>query len=189
MRIISGSLGGRRFAPRGGKFPTRPTTDLAKEALFNILVHQMDLKDARFLDLFGGLGGITLEAISRGCPDVTYVDKHAGCYRFVEETLTKFGVSQYAHLVRAEVERFLRYEMVPYDVIFADPPYRWAKLAVIPEWIFENNLLLPGGILIVEHDVHTYLEHYREFVESKKYGQTVFSFFKMKEMPDITSKP
>ncbi len=177
MRIISGHLGGRRFAPSKGRFPTRPTTDLAREALFNVLSHRKDLSGVRFLDLFGGLGGVSLEAVSRGCEDVTYVDKHPGCVGFVRETAVAFGVSDAIRITRANVEEFLKYGMEPYDIVFADPPYRWPKLSILPEWVFEQKLLKKDGILVVEHDVHTFLEHYPQYRGSKKYGQTVFSFF------------
>ncbi len=178
MRIISGSLGGLRFTPPKGKFDTRPTTDLAREALFNILDHQYSLKSSRFLDLFGGWGGITFEAVSRGCKDSTVVDRHASCIRFIKDTAERFKVEEYIHFVQSDVEQFLKYEMTPFDIIFADPPYRWPRLPVLPKWIFDNGLLSPGGVLVVEHDAHTYLEHYPEFTHSKKYGHTVFSFFK-----------
>ena len=176
MRIISGSHKGRKLiAPRN--LPVRPTTDFAKEGLFNILHHRIDLHEASVLDLFSGTGNIAYECASRGCPDVTAVDGHHGCVNFISKTATALELPITA--MKADVFKYLDHATKPQTLIFADPPYDFdsEQLALLVSKVFENNLLKEDGFLIIEHTKHIDLSFISEFEELRKYGGSVFSFF------------
>lgn len=174
MRIIGGRLKGLRIqAPQ--KLPVRPTTDLAKEALFNILNNEFDFEAIRVLDLFSGTGNITLEFASRAVPNITSVDRYKGCILFLKSMLEKYDLKQ-VKTVQADVFKFLEMEYEPYDLIFADPPYDLPQLSSIPQKVFEKNLIKPGGYLIVEHPSMKKLDH-PYFKEQRSYGSSSFSFF------------
>lgn len=174
MRIIGGRLKGLRIqAPQN--LPVRPTTDLAKEALFNILVNQFDLESVRVLDLFSGTGNITLEFASRGVPEIISVDRHAGCIRFLRSMLEKHQLDE-VKTYQSDVFKFLTMETEPFDLIFADPPYDLPHLDQIPQKVFERNLLAPSGYLIVEHPSMKKIDH-PCFLEQRVYGSSSFSFF------------
>lgn len=177
MRIISGRLKGRRISPPPNKWPTRPTTDFAKEGLYNILTHRLDFSGLRVLDLFGGAGNHSFECISRGAEDVTYVDMHPPCCRFVEETATAWGVRDQLTVRNMDVLAFLRLRHLPYDYIFAGPPYALPQIDLLPDMILSAGLLAEEGLLVMEHDPsHRFQEHPR-FSELRTYGKTHFSFF------------
>lgn len=177
MRIIGGVFGGRRFYPPGKGWPTRPTTDVAKEALFNILINRIDIEPVRFLDLFGGTGSHSFEMISRGCRDVTYVDNFKPACAFVSSMAGTLNVEAHLSVVCTDAFRFCASYPAPFDYIFAGPPYGLTTLDTIPEVIFRNMMLKPGGLLVLEHNPsHTFTEA-RQFAEVRKYGQTHFSFF------------
>lgn len=176
MRIISGTHKGRRIqAPKN--LPVRPTTDMAKEALFNILRHKISIHGIQVLELFSGSGNMSYEMCSRGAAGVTAVDAHAACVAFVKKTATdlKFNIQP----LKADVFAFLKNHNQQYDLIFADPPYAFTleEFLQIPEYVFTKNLLKPGGMLIVEHSKHTDLGSHSYFDNARKYGGTVFSFF------------
>lgn len=174
MRIIGGRLKGLRIqAPQ--KLPVRPTTDLAKEALFNILNNEFDFETIRVLDLFSGTGNITLEFASRSVSNITSVDRYKGCILFLKSMLEKYDLKQ-VKTVQADVFKFLEMENEPYDIVFADPPYDLPQLSLIPEKVFERNLINPGGYLIVEHPSMKKLDH-PCFKEQRVYGSSSFSFF------------
>ncbi len=174
MRIIGGRLKGLRIqAPQ--KLPVRPTTDLAKEALFNILNNEFDFETIRVLDLFSGTGNITLEFASRSVSNITSVDRYKGCSLFLKSMLEKYDLKQ-VKTVQADVFKFLEMENEPYDIVFADPPYDLPQLSLIPEKVFERNLINPGGYLIVEHPSMKKLDH-PCFKEQRVYGSSSFSFF------------
>lgn len=175
MRIISGTHGGiRLMAPNN--LPVRPTTDLAKEALFNILQNRFDFSEISCLDLFSGTGNIAYELISRGCEDVTAVDQHSGCCKFIEATAIKLKMEG-LNVIRANVFKFLTSDPGSYDLIFADPPYDLASIPDISTLVFSNNLLKPGGCLVVEHASQLKLNEQPHFKEVRKYGQSTFSIF------------
>lgn len=179
MRIISGSLKGRRIvAPK--KLPVRPTTDMAKESLFNILNNRYYFDELNVLDLFAGTGNISYEFASRGSEVVHAVDKDPGCYRFIDKTAKELELP--IDCTRADVFKYLESTRQTYDIIFADPPYDFSKelFAKIPELVFENDLLNAEGTLIVEHSKHTDLSDLPHYDMSKKYGGNVFSFFEKK---------
>lgn len=177
MRIIGGKFKGRRFTPPAKGWPTRPTTDFAKEGLSNMLMNRIDFENTKALDLFGGSGSISYEFISRGCNDMTYVDKFPACVRFVKETATTLKVHDQIRIFRRDVFRFIAKLDEQFDLIFADAPYDLAKLSTIPDLVFEHQRLAEGGLLIVEHDVQNDFTKHPHFTESRKYGSTIFSFF------------
>lgn len=180
MRIISGEFKGRRImAPK--KLPVRPTTDMAKEALFNILNNQYYFDDISVLDLFSGTGNISYEFASRGTKQILAVDGNFGCIRFINETSESFEMP--IRTVKSDVFKFLENNKQKHDVIFADPPYEFDidLFAKIPNLVFNNQLLQDEGLLIVEHSKHTDLSQLINYSYSKNYGGNMFSFFKICE--------
>lgn len=176
MRIVSGQFKGRRItAPK--KLPVRPTTDMAKEALFNILNNQFYFDDVTVLDLFAGTGNISYEFASRGTQEILCVDQDYGCIKFINETAESFEMD--IQTIKSDVFKFLEKTKQQHTIIFADPPYDFTEEAFskIPELVFENNLLESEGLLIIEHSKHTDLSNLKQFVRSKSYGGNVFSFF------------
>ncbi len=176
MRIISGLYKGRRItAPK--KLPVRPTTDMAKEALFNILNNQYYLDDISVLDLFSGSGNISYEFASRGTDQITAVDSNYGCIKFINETAEAFEMS--ISTIKSDVFKFLEKSKLKHTIIFADPPYDFdiEAFSKIPQLVFQNQLLEDGGLLIVEHSKHTDLSHLEHYSRSKSYGGNMFSFF------------
>ncbi len=178
MRIISGKHKSKRiFAPK--KLPVRPTTDMAKEALFNILNNKYYFEDISFLDLFAGTGNISYEFASRGTKELVSVDVDYGCIKFIDKISKEldFGIST----IKSDVFSFLEKSMLKVDVIFADPPYDLSveDFARIPELIFKNNMLKEDGVLIIEHSKQTDLSHLEHFTNQRRYGGSVFSFFEL----------
>lgn len=176
MRIISGKHKGRRItAPKN--LPVRPTTDMAKEALFNILNNRYYIDEIEVLDLFTGIGSICLEFASRNVSQITAVDKHAKCIAFVEKTARELEVEILT--IKRDVYEFLTSNKQSFDVIFADPPYHFSqeKFEKIHQLIKENNLLKENGLLVIEHSSKTKLDHLAGFEQEKKYGGNRFSFF------------
>ncbi len=177
MRIIAGKFKGRKFHPPADKWPTRPTTDFAKEGLFNILANFLDFENIKVLDLFGGTGSHSYEFISRGCQNVTYVDKFPGCISFVKKTAQELDIESNIRIVKADVFKFIEHSAEQFDYIFAGPPYPLPNIDAIPDLIFEHNLLKPGGLFVLEHDpTHSY-QHHPHFAQERNYGKTIFSFF------------
>jgi 16S rRNA (guanine966-N2)-methyltransferase len=183
MRIISGSHKGRQINPPKN-LPVRPTTDMNKESLFNILNNHFHFQDLSVLDLFTGTGNISYEFSSRGVQNVTSVDQDFKCVAFVKKTAAEFEFPITA--VKGSVFEFLEKTGATFDIIFADPPYDMddSKFAKIAEIVFSRNLLEPGGILIIEHSKHTKLENAEHLSFQKKYGGSVFSFFEKEEEDD-----
>lgn len=176
MRIVSGTLKGRRISPPK-KLPVRPTTDRAKEALFNILVHQYDFDKCNVLDLFSGTGSISYEFGSRGVESIVAVDQHQGCIRFISQTATELSLPITA--VKMSVMLFLERSSNSYHFIFADPPYAFELAAYksLINTIFEKNTLSHDGLLIVEHAEQIDLSETTHFSHARSYGGCVFSFF------------
>lgn len=177
MRVIAGKFKSRRFYPPADKWPTRPTTDFAKEGLYNVLTHRLDFSEASILDLFGGTGSHSYECISRGCKDVTYVDQHNPCLRFVKEIAAKLEIEDYIKIVRSDVFKYVAHCGIQYDYIFAGPPYPLPNLSSLSGEIFKHGLLKEDGLLVVEHDQKHDFEQFPNFVKEKRYGQAIFSFF------------
>ncbi len=176
MRIISGRHKGKRLsAPK--KLPVRPTTDMAKEALFNILNNNYYFDTLSVLDLFSGTGNISFEFASRGCEKITAVDSHYGCVKFIATTAKELDFN--IDTIKSDVYKFLEKSPIKATVIFADPPYDFEKIQFdkIVELVFQNNLLNDDGMLIIEHSKQTDLSENKFFTYSKKYGGNMFSFF------------
>jgi 16S rRNA (guanine(966)-N(2))-methyltransferase RsmD len=158
--------------------------DQAKEALFNILNNVMDFEDVRVLDLFGGTGSHAYEFVSRGCEDVTYVDNFPNAVRFVRQTVEKLGVQNQVKIFQMDVFRFIENATGQWDYIFADPPYTMPTIDTIPDLILQKNLLLPDGLLVLEHSpLHDFINH-PNLSDVRNYGKTIFSFFKPDEAID-----
>ena len=175
MRIISGKFGGRRLTPPG-KLPARPTTDKAKEALFNILSNRYDFSSMHVLDLFAGTGNISFEFISRGCPDVVAVERNFASVRFMNQTKEALGAPE-LQAIRADVFRFLKTDTGRYDLIFADPPYDLHNFSDIVHTVLQTKLLKENGCLIIEHSTLVNTGSLPGFREKRQYGQSGFSFF------------
>ncbi|RFZ84539.1 16S rRNA (guanine(966)-N(2))-methyltransferase RsmD [Mucilaginibacter terrenus] len=176
MRIIGGKLKGLRLNPPKN-LPVRPTTDLAKEALFNILQNQIDFEEIAVLDLFSGTGNISMEFASRGAAQVTSIDRSQQCIYYLKDTSRQHGLDQ-IKTYKADVFKYLQAETEQYDLIFADPPYDLNRIPEISKTVFEKGLLKDGGLLIVEHQSMQNLSNHSAFVEQRKYGHSSFSFFK-----------
>ena len=176
MRIIGGKLKGLRLSPPSN-LPVRPTTDKGKEALFNILVNQLDFEAISVLDLFSGTGNISLEFASRGVPRIVSVDKAYGCVQYLKSTAKSLDLTA-IKAYRADVIKFLQQETEKFDLIFADAPFDMPQLPTIPKIVFERELLTTDGLLIVEHPSTIKLDYYPQFTEQRKYGYSSFSFFR-----------
>lgn len=177
MRIISGYHKGRKIiAPK--KLPVRPTTDMAKEALFNILNNRYYFDELKVLDLFAGTGNISFEFASRGTEYIISVDDHFGCVKFIEKTAEQLELP--ITPIKSDAFAYLERSIEQFDIIFADPPYNFTldQFSRIPELVFEHKLLRDEGLLILEHSKHTDLSHIDQYEESKSYGGNKFSFFK-----------
>lgn len=179
MRIISGLKKGHIIRPPKN-LPIRPTTDLSKESLFNILVNNFDLEDCDVLDLFSGGGSISLEFGSRGAKSVTSIDKHPGCTGFLKSEAQKLGFDQ-EEVIRADVMAYLRNTADTFDIIFCDPPYAFKLYEEMIRLILDRKLLNEGGWCIVEHHSVTKLDHIPERFDKRAYGQNIMSFFTYSE--------
>ncbi len=186
MRIITGKWGGRRIHPPSNMPHTRPTTDLAREGLFNILANNLDFTALRSLDLFGGTGCISYELASRGVPDITIVEKDPAMCAFITKTFAALGCDT-ARVIRQDVFAFIAQEKGRYDLIFADPPYELRELEDIPAMVFEKGLLNDGGWLVLEHTQRNDFSKHPLFRLERKYGTTRFSIFINREKPAAES--
>lgn len=176
MRIISGKYKGRRFSPPAS-FKARPTTDFAREGLFNILSVRYDFEGTSALDLFAGTGSIGMEFYSRGAKNVTMVEfnrQHASFIRKTIETLEADG----AKVIQSNVKEFLRRTSAKFDFIFADPPYDLPWLETIPAMVINADILSPEGIFIMEHPKQYSFASLPSFFDQRHYGSVNFSFFK-----------
>ncbi|MEM0516948.1 MULTISPECIES: RsmD family RNA methyltransferase [Aequorivita] len=176
MRIISGTYKGRRLtAPKN--LPVRPTTDFAKEGLFNILRVRYFFDELTVLDLFAGTGNISFEFASRGVPNITAVDAHLGCVQYINKVSEEFSFP--INAIKSDVAKYLEKASGNYDIIFADPPYDFnaSQLENIVLAVAEKKLLKEDGILVIEHSKQNTLDALPGFAEARKYGGNVFSFF------------
>lgn len=176
MRIITGIYKGRRFdIPK--TFKARPTTDFAKENIFNVLNGYVDFDGATALDLFAGTGSISLELLSRGCQSVVSVEADRDHARFIQQCMKKIGATGNI-LIRGDVFRFLKSCHQQFDLIFADPPYALENLTTLPSLIFEADLLKPDAVFVLEHGHDHDFSADPRFVEHRQYGSVNFSLFK-----------
>lgn len=177
MRVISGIYKRRRFdIPR--TFKARPTTDFAKENLFNVLISYLDFEeDVTALDLFAGTGSISIELISRGCGRVISVEKEGAHHAFICQIMKEVKTEKCLP-IRGDVFRFVNSSREQFDFIFADPPYDLKELETLPDLIFKNNLLKERGLFVLEHGKQNNFEEHPHFLERRIYGSVNFSFFR-----------
>lgn len=183
MRIISGKYKGRRIFPPKG-LPVRPTTDMSKEALFNVLNNHFSFEGLKILDLFAGTGNISFEFASRGSTPITSVDADFGCVKFIKQVAAEYDFNIAA--TRSDVFAFLEKNKTSYDIIFADPPYAldqktFEKIILL---VFEKELLQEDGMMVIEHSKYTKLDHMIHFSFKKSYGGSIFSFFEIESDSD-----
>ena len=175
MRIISGKYGGRTFQPPADMPHTRPTTDIAKEGLFNVIQNNIELEGIKTLDLFGGTGSITYELASRGAADQTIVEKDKQMAAFIEQMKTKLAID--LKLVKMDVFKFMEQCNEQFDFIFAGPPYALGTIDDLPKMVVENKLLKQGGWFVLEHTPRNGYKKFPLYKTERNYGTTIFSIF------------
>lgn len=179
MRIIRGKYGRRRFdVPKN--ITARPTTDFARENIFNVLENLVDFEGLSALDLFAGTGAITFEFLSRECADVTAVEKSTTQYNFIRKVAQQLNVGNLT-LVKGDALKFIETCVKKFDVIFADPPYDMPNFGLIPENVLSSQMLKPGTIFIIEHNKHHDFSSLPGFLEHRAYGSVNFSIFRIGE--------
>jgi len=176
MRIFSGKLGGRRIQPPAKMPYTRPTTDIAREGLFNILQNSIELEGIKTLDLFGGTGTISYELYSRGAGDLTVVEKDKAMYDFIVQTAAMLKCENFK-VIRSDVFKYINQCKEKYDFIFAGPPYALNTIDELPVQVFKQQLLNAGGWFVLEHTPRNEYTGNEHFLKSRNYGTTVFSIF------------
>jgi 16S rRNA (guanine(966)-N(2))-methyltransferase RsmD len=176
MRIIGGAHGGRKINPPSKMPYTRPTTDIAKEGLFNILQNLLDFEAIKTLDLFGGTGAISYELASRGVEELTIVEKDEQMFSFIKKNVETLGIKNCkAH--KMDVFKYMLMCKEQYDFIFAGPPYALGNIDDLPKYVFEQHLLKAEGIFVLEHTPRNDYQEHPNFYRMKNYGTTVFTFF------------
>lgn len=175
MRIIGGELGGRRIQPPANMPHTRPTTDIAKGGLFNIIENNLDISSLKTLDIFGGTGSISYELASRGATDQTIVEKDNAMADFIARTAAELGVG--LKLVRMDVFRFIQQCEEQFDFIFAGPPYALTTIDELPKLVFERGLLKPEGWFVLEHTPRNDYKQFDYYRTERNYGTTIFTIF------------
>ena len=176
MRIITGKYGGRKINPPSKMPHTRPTTDVAKEGLFNIIENNISIEGLKTLDIFGGTGSISYELASRGASDLTIIEKDPKMYAFIQKSIEDLKIEN-CKVIKMDVFRFLETTNETYDFIFAGPPYALKNIDDLPVIISEKKLLKPKGWFILEHTPANNYEKYPLFKSSRNYGTTIFSIF------------
>ena len=176
MRIIGGELGGRKIAPPSKMPHTRPTTDIAKEGLFNIIENNLDIDKLKTLDLFGGTGSISYELASRGAKELVVVEKDPAMYDFIKRTVATLSLKNFT-VIRSDVFRFIDQCTEKFDFIFAGPPYALHTIDDLPQKVFQKQLLDKGGWFVLEHTPRNNYESYPGYSTQRNYGTTVFSIF------------
>jgi 16S rRNA (guanine966-N2)-methyltransferase len=174
MRIIAGKLKGRKLNPPA-KIPARPTTDYAREGLFNILQNTIDFTDVAFLDLFSGTGSISFEMGSRGCTNITAVEKDPRSVTYIKQQAAAFNLSM--QVCPMDVFDYIRTTSGKFDLIIADPPYALPQLSAIPDAVFQAGILNSGGWLVLEHNQSNQFDDHPHFLKKRNYGSTIFSIF------------
>ena len=176
MRIISGIHGGRKIIPPAKMPYTRPTTDIAKEGLFNVLQNNLDMEGLKTLDLFGGTGSISYELASRGAADLTIVENDDKMQAFISSNITALHIEN-CQVIKSDVFRFINQCTEQFDFIFAGPPYALTTIDDLPKMVFEKNLLNKGGWFVLEHTPRNDYKKFPFFRSERNYGTTIFSFF------------
>ena len=175
MRIVGGKYKGRIFKP-GKKFKARPTTDIAKEGLFNILVNRYEFSNKNILDLFSGTGSIGYEFISRGVKNATLVEKNYSHYKFILDAVDQLKIEN-ATVFKADAFKFVEKTGETFNIVFADPPFDLPQINEIPDAVINNNILAEEGVLIIEHPKEVDFSSHPNFKEIRNYGKVNFSFF------------
>ncbi len=178
MRIIAGTLRGRRLNPPAN-LPVRPTTDMARESLFNILNNYVDYEECSVMDLFAGTGAVSIEFVSRGAKDVTSIDINNSCTEYIKSASRQLGIEN-MHVVRADVFDLLKRAYKKFDIIFADPPYALKELSSLPDVVFNSDVLTEDGIFILEHPREFSFDEHPNFWQHRAYGKVNFTFFAKK---------
>ena len=176
MRIISGIHGGRKISPPANMPYTRPTTDIAKEGLFNVLQNNLEIDTLKTLDLFGGTGCISYELASRGAEDLTIIEKDNQMYDFIKKTSAELEFENFK-LIKSDVFKYIETCKEQYDFIFAGPPYALGTIDDLPKLIFEKNLLRPKGWFVLEHTPRNDYKKFPHYKTERNYGTTIFSIF------------
>ncbi len=176
MRIISGKWGGRRISPPTNMPHTRPTTDIAKEGLFNILQNRMDFEGSKTLDLFGGTGCISYELGSRGAADMTLIEKDNTMHAFIKKNMDMLGAEN-VKVLKMDVFSYLNSCQESFDFIFAGPPYALGSIDELPKIIVAKKMINKGGFFVLEHTPRNQYEKFPGFSFLRNYGTTLFSFF------------
>jgi 16S rRNA (guanine966-N2)-methyltransferase len=176
MRIIGGEHGGRKFNPPNNMPYTRPTTDIAKEGLFNVLQHKLDFETIKSLDLFGGTGSISYELASRGVQDLTIVEKDTAMYEFIKKTSAALRLEKFK-VIKMDVFKFIQTTSDKFDFIFAGPPYALTAIDELPRLIFEMQLLNKEGWFVLEHTPRNDYHSFPYYKSERNYGTTVFTTF------------
>jgi 16S rRNA (guanine966-N2)-methyltransferase len=176
MRIIGGEHGGRKFNPPNNMPYTRPTTDIAKEGLFNVLQNNLDFEEIKTLDLFGGTGSISYELASRGVTDLTIVEKDIAMYEFIKKTSAALTLENFK-VVKLDVFKFILNCTDKFDFIFAGPPYALTTINDLPKLIFEKQLLNKDGWFVLEHTPRNDYKTFPYYKTERNYGSTIFSTF------------
>ncbi|MBO7490327.1 MAG: 16S rRNA (guanine(966)-N(2))-methyltransferase RsmD [Bacteroidales bacterium] len=175
MRIIAGTLRGRRLNPPAN-LPVRPTTDMARESLFNILNNYVDYEESAVMDLFAGTGAVSFEFVSRGAKEVTSIDINNACTEYIKSAAQQMNVKN-IHVVRADVFDLLKRAYKKFDIVFADPPYALQDLPKLPDIVFQSNVLTEDGVFILEHPKEFEFENHPHFWQHRAYGKVNFTFF------------
>lgn len=186
MRIITGKYRGRHFTPPP-VFKARPTTDFAKENLFNVLRAYVDFEETKALDLFGGTGSISLELASRGCPVVVTVERDRQHFAFIKRCVAVLGDTAVTPIC-GDALRFIARCRERFGLVFADPPYVLTELPELPDRVMGSTLLIPGGLFVLEHGKDKDFSHRPDFLEHRAYGSVNFSFFRKPGTADIAAE-
>ena len=176
MRIIGGEHGRRRISPPANMPHTRPTTDVAKEGLFNVISNNLDIEELKTLDLFGGTGSISYELASRGANDLTIIEKDPKMYEFIKKTAGELKLQNF-RVLKLDVFKFIDQNSDKFDFIFAGPPYALGNIDDLPKLIFEKQLLNSKGWFVLEHTPRNDYKKFPFYVTERNYGTTIFSIF------------
>lgn len=176
MRIVGGDFSGRRFSPPTG-IPARPTTDVAKEGLFNTIQNMIELEGIKTCDLFGGTGSISYELASRGAAELVLIERDQQSINFIKKIVKELGIEDKIQIIRGDVFKFMKQSKEQYNFIFAGPPYALQNIDDLPLLVFEKNMLAPGGIFVLEHTPRNDYQQHPHFTKMKNYGTTIFTFF------------
>ena len=176
MRIIGGEHGRRRITPPANMPHTRPTTDVAKEGLFNVISNNLDIEELKTLDLFGGTGSISYELASRGANDLTIIEKDPKMYEFIKKTADELKLANFK-VLKMDVFKFIEQCTDKFDFIFAGPPYALGNIDDLPKLVFEKQLLTPKGWFVLEHTPRNDYKKFAFYATERNYGTTIFSIF------------